>query len=136
MWINEPMPVTTRIITADSGSSRNVRPTLKSPDVIQVNSVSVRLRASGANETRRATAAADTRNDTIIAPHATAPAAPLLMRRPKLALIRKPTNGRSGISSSMTTVANDRETVATERQRHGEQVSLEQRNSASLCLCG
>ena len=36
MWISEPMPVMTRIITDDSGSSRSVNAAVKSPDVIQV----------------------------------------------------------------------------------------------------
>ena len=36
MWISEPMPVMTRIITADSGSSRNARSSVKSPEAIQV----------------------------------------------------------------------------------------------------
>ena len=34
--MSEPMPVMTRIITADSASSRNARSSEKSPDVIQV----------------------------------------------------------------------------------------------------
>ena len=38
MWISEPMPVTTRIITADSGSSRSVKARrVRSPDAIQLN---------------------------------------------------------------------------------------------------
>jgi len=39
MWISEPMPVMTRIISVDSGSSRSVTGTVKSPDVIHVQSV-------------------------------------------------------------------------------------------------
>src|SRR5205807_8224010 len=40
-------------------------------------------------------------NDAIITPHATAPAAAFVSRRPRLALTRNPRNGRSGISSNM-----------------------------------
>ena len=64
MWISEPMPVTTRIITADSGSSRSVKPALKSPDVIQVKTWLRRSRATpAAAPTSRHTAASDTAND-------------------------------------------------------------------------
>ena len=43
MWMSEPMPVMTRIITAASGSSRNARLIEKSPDVIQVKTCLVDL---------------------------------------------------------------------------------------------
>ena len=95
------MPVTTRIINADSGSSRSVKFTLKSPEVIQVKIGWAIERDSGARATSSATARADTANDASMAPHAIAPATRVLTRRPKLALSRKPTNGRSGISSSI-----------------------------------
>jgi CheY-like chemotaxis protein len=36
LWINEPMPVTTRIISAESGSSRSVKLAWKDPDEIQL----------------------------------------------------------------------------------------------------
>jgi hypothetical protein len=36
MWISEPMPVMTRIITADSGSSLNDAEMSRSPEEIQV----------------------------------------------------------------------------------------------------
>ncbi len=39
MWISEPMPVMTRIITADSASRRSVRSIDKSAEVNQVKSV-------------------------------------------------------------------------------------------------
>src|SRR5258707_195559 len=48
------------------------------------------------------TAASDSANEPAIAPHATAPDAALLRRRPRLAFTRKPSNGRSGISRSIT----------------------------------
>ena len=65
----------TRIITDDSGSRRSVRPTEKSPEVIQVNTRCAMSRFSGSRLTRRATAAAEIANDSSIAPHAIAPAA-------------------------------------------------------------
>ena len=37
--MSDPMPVMTRIISAESGSSRNVRSSRKSPDLIHVNTV-------------------------------------------------------------------------------------------------
>src|SRR6185312_2077197 len=109
------MPVTTRIITDDSGSSRSVRLTEKSPEVIQVNTVCVIARSSGGMPARRATAATDTANDRMIAPQATAPAAPLLMRRPKLELTRKPASGKRAISSSMRSPLQAREGVGGQR---------------------
>ena len=36
MWMRDPMPVTTRIITEASGSTRNAAPMVRSPDAIQV----------------------------------------------------------------------------------------------------
>ena len=53
-------------------------------------------------ETFVATDATETTNEAMITPQATAPAAPLLMRRPRPAFTRKPTNGRRGISSNMS----------------------------------
>src|SRR5712692_355140 len=95
------MPVTTRIITADSGSSRSVNPAVKSPEVIQVNTWLAIARDSGSSETRRITAASATTNDPSMAPQATPPAAALLTRRPTLAFTRKPRKGKSGIRSSI-----------------------------------
>src|SRR5712692_7778503 len=100
--MSDPIPVTTRIITDDSGSSRSVNPAVKSPDEIQVNTCPTIARESGGSATSRHTASSDTTKDPAIAPHATAPAAALLTRRPKLAFTRKPRSGRSGISSSIT----------------------------------
>ena len=102
MWISEPMPVTTRIISADSGSRRSVKPTLEvagrdpGEDRLHDRARFRRQRRPAATPT-----AADTANEASIAPQAIAPAAPLLIRRPRPAFSRKPTNGRSGISSSM-----------------------------------
>src|SRR5882757_2379589 len=95
------MPDTTRIITVESGSRRSAKATLKSPDVIHENTCCTMARDSGARARSRQTAARDTTKEPSIAAQATAPAAALLMRRPKLAFSRKPRNGRSGISSNM-----------------------------------
>src|SRR6266851_7350421 len=100
--MSDPIPVTTRIITADSGSSRSVKPAVKSPDEIQVNTRPTIARESGGSATSRHTASSDTANEPAIAPHAMAPAAALLTRRPKPAFTRKPRSGRSGINSSIT----------------------------------
>src|ERR1051326_2849227 len=78
-----------------------VRAIDRSPDVIQLNAVCAIARSSTGSPTRRATAATDTANERMMAPHATAPEMPLLNRRAKLALTRNPTSGNSGISSSI-----------------------------------
>src|SRR5205807_2596847 len=101
--------------------SLNVRPTDKSPDRIQLNACCVITRSSAGSPTRRATAATDTANESSIAPHATVPATPLVTRRPKLALSRKPTSGKSGISSSMRSPLQAREAVGIERLAMAEQ---------------
>src|SRR5689334_22496438 len=95
------MPVTITIITADSGSRRSESGAVKSPELIQSNTVWTIARASGSGPTRRDAAASETANEPAIAAQATAPETALLNRRPKLALTRKPTNGNSGISSSI-----------------------------------
>src|SRR4051812_19621776 len=101
MWISAPMPVITRIITLDSGSSRSVNGASNSPDEIQLNTRCTISRDCGSRPTSDTTAARATANDATIAPTATADDARLARRRPKLALTRKPRNGRSAISSSM-----------------------------------
>src|SRR5438034_7786673 len=95
------MPVTTKIITVESGSARREKATLKSPDAIQLKTSSTTAadESAGARTTDQAVTA-EARNDAIIAPQATALAAALLIRRPRLALTRKPMKGSSGISSS------------------------------------
>src|SRR4051812_8897621 len=100
-WISEPMPVITRIMIADSGSSASANAAVKSPEVIQVNTCWLIVRASGSSATRLQTIASDTTNAPAIAAHASAPAAALLRRRPKAAFSRNPTNGSSGISRSI-----------------------------------
>src|SRR3954449_11304769 len=89
-------------MTAESGSSRSVNAAVKSPDEIQVNTRCAIARESGSIPTSRATAAADTANETTITPQATAPDIALLTRRPKEAFSRKPRNGNRGMSKSMS----------------------------------
>src|SRR6185295_6113671 len=126
MWISDPMPVTTRIITDDSGSSRSVKAAVKSPDVIQVNASLAIARDSSGNPTSCHAETSETRNEPTIAPQATAPAAALLTRLPKLAFSRKPTNGSSGISSSIDT-----------RTKKKPRSTLRSPRTYSLCgLCG
>src|SRR6476660_3521869 len=102
MWMSDPIPVTTRIMTADSGSSRSVKPTFKSPDVIHAYIDWTSARPSGGRAASCQTSTIDIPNDASIAAHATAPAAALLMRRPQPAFTRKPRNGSSGIRINMS----------------------------------
>ena len=69
--------------------------------MIQSNTGCTIARDSGGRPTSRQTTAADTANEASIDPQATAPAALLLIRRPRQAFSRKPTNGKRGISSSI-----------------------------------
>src|SRR5690349_8496352 len=115
------MPVTTRIITADSGSRRSAKAALKSPEVIQVNSCWTMARASGSMPTSPHTAASETANEPAIAAQASAPETGLLRRRPKLALTRNPRNGSSGISSSTSLPFQLREHVGVQRFPLAEQ---------------
>src|SRR2546425_12650531 len=98
--MRNPMPVTTRIITAESGSSRNVRSTTKSPDAIHVYSVWSMTRRSGARLASCHTAITDTTNDANITSDARPPERPFDSRRPHIAFTTKPTNGKSGINDS------------------------------------
>src|SRR3954468_14622263 len=119
------MPVMTRIITDDSGSSRNVKAAVKSPEVIHVKTSLAITRDSCGRDTSRQTASSDTANEPTIAPHATAPAAALLTRLPRPAFSRKPRNGRRGISSSIGT-----------RTKKKPQSSLRTQTKRFLCdLC-
>src|SRR5437867_1851878 len=101
MWISNPMPDTTRIMTDDNGSSRSENGTVRSPDAIHVNTGWLTTRDAASSRRSPQTIASDTANAPAIAAQATAPAAALLIRRPKLAFSRNPTNGRSGIRRSI-----------------------------------
>src|SRR5580765_6455195 len=105
----------TRIITDDRGSSRSVNAAVKSPEAIQVKTWFAIARDSWSRPTSRQTATSDTRNDPIIAPQATAPAAALLTRLPKLAFSRKPRNGSSGMRISKPSPFQAREGVGVQR---------------------
>src|SRR4029453_18807994 len=65
--------------------------------------------------------ATDTRNAPIIAAQAIPPDTPLLNRRPKLALIRKPANGSNGIRISMPLPLQRGEHVGIQRFAMAEQ---------------
>ena len=98
------MPVTTRIITADNGSSRRVAPTSRSPDVIQRNAVATIARDSGGSARSRETLSAEAASDMAIAAQATAPDVDFDSRRPMPAFTRKPKNGKRGIRSNIAPV--------------------------------
>ena len=98
MWMSDPMPVTTRIINAASGSTRSANGTSSSPDLSHVKTVC--STTAPPEKTGHAEATA-TRKAPIIAAHARPPDRDLDRRLPRKALIAKPANGNSGISSSI-----------------------------------
>src|SRR6185369_16254403 len=112
---SEPMPVMTRIITADSGSSRNARLMTKSPDAIHVNTFWTTSRAPGSRAASCQTLVDATANDASIATQASPPDTFFGRRLPSDALIRKPTNGNSGISDSTWSPLERRERFRVER---------------------
>src|SRR4051812_34717162 len=123
MWMREPMPVTTRIISEDSGSPRSVKSALKLPEVIQLKTVWTIARDSAGIPTSWTTDATATMNDATIAPTATSPEADFDSRRPTQALIRNPRNGNRGMSSSIIAALplQRREGVRVERLAMPEQ---------------
>jgi hypothetical protein len=72
MWISEPTPVTTRIITAESGSSRKAASALKFAVPIQVNRWSVITRASAGSFVRSFTSSSEITNAATTEPHESA----------------------------------------------------------------
>ena len=100
MWINEPMPVITRIITAARGSTRNESAMFRSPDAIQVYSVCSIALASGDMPESCQTVMSDTAKDASIASDARPPETLFGNRFPIVELTRKPTNGKRGISAN------------------------------------
>src|SRR5690348_12721847 len=102
MWISDPTPVTTRIITADSGSTLNATSRLNTSDEIHVYSVCSIARLSGAMPASCQTTIAETTNDAIIASEASQPDTLFGSRLPTNALITNPTSGNSGMSASIT----------------------------------
>src|SRR5512139_3427427 len=109
------MPVMTRIITADSGSRRNARSSVKSPEAIHVNSVCVRARDSTGRPARAITCMTATAKAATITADARPPETALGSRRPSEALTRKPANGRRGISDSTGSPLERREGFRVER---------------------
>src|SRR5688572_23422563 len=98
--MSEPMPVTTRIITADKASSRSARSSVKSPEEIQVNSVWTICRLSDGMPINAITCITEMTKAIAITPVARPPDSALGRRRPSVAWTRKPANGSSGISAS------------------------------------
>src|SRR5215203_5969242 len=115
MWISEPMPVITRIISDDSGSRRRLKLAWKVPEVIQEKTVCEIARDSGGRPTSCQTAASERANEPSITAQATPPATDLDSRRPRLELTRKPRNGRRGISSSTDLPLERREGLGIQR---------------------
>src|SRR5687768_14215338 len=94
------MPVTTRIISAASGSRENVRSMTRSPEAIHVYAVCWTSRASGGSAASCHTTIAETTKDAIMTRQARPPDTGFGSRRPIAALTRKPRKGNSGISGS------------------------------------
>ena len=127
MWISEPMPVTTRIISADSGSRRSAKRHLKIARGDPGEDASADDRARSA---RSPTSCHDRRQPTR---RTSASIASARRRRPETrlrqpparetALIRNRRTGRSGISSSITRSLplQRRERVRVERLAVAEQ---------------
>src|SRR5262245_20854816 len=125
MWMSEPMPVITRIITAESGSSSSVKLASKLPEWIQSNTRCDTTRESAGRPTRLQTDAADTASDASITPHAIAPEAVFESRRPSEAFSTKPTSGRSGISSSIDRGPGSRGVASRLPLQHRERVGVQ-----------
>src|SRR6187401_2218420 len=111
------MPVTTRIIRADSGSTRNVSGMVSAPDAIHVKTCCsiARTPPTGLEPSRRQTVAADTPKARPIAPVAIAPDTAFGSTRRKTVLSRNPTNGRRGIRISTRSPLQRRESIRVQR---------------------
>src|SRR5690349_20242410 len=96
------MPVTTRIISDESGSTRNASAMFSEPDAIHENTVcsTARTPPTGSLPSIVQTAETATPKASAITAVATPPETPLDDRRPIVTLKRNPRNGRSGISAS------------------------------------
>jgi hypothetical protein len=104
--MRNPIPVTTRIITADSGSSRSPSGTWKSAEPIHVKIVWVTSRSSAGSDTRPRTDITEATNATNIAPEATAATAVFGSRRaPKLLRGNRGTEGAESREASAATLA-------------------------------
>ena len=98
MWISEPIPVMTRIISDDRLSSRSPNGNESSPEVIHWNAF---CSIAWCELTTVQTEATDTPKAAITAAQAMPPDTDFDSRRPKKALTRNPRNGMSGISSNI-----------------------------------
>src|ERR1043166_2018893 len=99
MWISDPIPVTTRIITDESGSTRSAYGICSASDEIHRKTVCW-MACSGA-DIADSTDKTETANAPTIARHARPPEMDFGSRRPIDALMTKPINGKRGINSSM-----------------------------------
>ncbi len=101
MWISEPMPVITRIISVASGSSRSANGTDRSPEVNHSKTTCSMTRWSAGAPKICAAEASDRPKATSIAATATPPDTALERRRPSVALTRNPMNGARMMNSSI-----------------------------------
>src|SRR4051812_17780808 len=132
MWMSVPIPVMTRIISDDNGSSRSVKAAWNSPERIHENTVCTMTRDSGGSATRRHTATSDTANETSIAAQATPPETAFDSLRPRPAFTRKPDSGRSGIRSSTDLPLQRREGFGIERLSMTEQPDDDRQTDGGL----
>src|SRR5689334_13310444 len=95
MWMSEPTPVTTISMTAVRRSTVKSQPTRRPPATIQSKSCSV----IGTSPSDNTALSAQTKESSTL-PIAIALIAAFEKRRPKIPLIRKPANGRAGMSQS------------------------------------
>src|SRR5690349_13044081 len=115
------MPVITRIITADSESSRSARSIEKSPALIQLKSSWLICRLVGGMAASASTCITGRTKASAITMVARPPGIDLGRRLPAKALTRKPPSGRSGISASTGTPLQGGEGFRVERFAMAEQ---------------
>src|SRR6266496_4023485 len=127
--MRKPTPVTTRIMTAESGSSRNSALATKSPAAIQVNRFWTTCLCSGFSWIRLTTDPAATRNETPTDPHATREMTGLGRRLPSRPFIAEPKSGSAGTSQKkfirsplhdVRVVHTERVPVAVDGDRNGQ----------------
>src|SRR6185436_12954295 len=119
------MPVMTRIITADSASSRSERSSEKSPTLIQLKSVWTIWRLSGGMPANASTCITAIANESAITAVARPPEIDFGRRFPRNALTRNPPNGRSGMRASTGSPFQRRERFGIERFAMAEQANHE-----------
>src|SRR5262245_31412332 len=125
------MPVTTRIISVARLSRRSANGICRSPDGSHVKTVCSSAGLSTCIACRLSAATTDTTNDASITAHATPPETDFDSLRPKNAFTRKPTRGRSGISSSMSPLQR-RERIGAERLPVAEERNHERQPDGRL----